>query len=263
MNITIALANNKGGCGKTTTAQHLAIALAAFGHPTLLVDLDGQANLTAAMLGDKLSPNLASIANVFRHSAALTTVMISSGLPPGVALIPATGELDEVADDMVIKPLAVLRLRNALALHYAHAIDAGKPTFTLLDCPPNLGALTFSALVAADHVIAPTKPEEWALVGITRIQSKLDEIKQELGQAPAILGTIATQVRDTKDHRTHLGLLRRGHMPRLLGVVPLAGGLDADARLRAAYAGVAGAMLARLGIGFPRKTETEKLIEEL
>ena len=106
--------------------------------------------------------------------------------------------------------------------------------------------MTFSALVAADHVVAPTKPEEWALAGITRIQTKLDEIKRELGQAPAILGTIATQVRETKDHKTHLGMLRRGHMPRLLGIVPMAGGVDADARLRVAYAEVTRAMLARL-----------------
>ena len=139
MNITIALANNKGGCGKTTTARYLAIALADLGYPVLLIDLDGQANLTTAMLGCKLPPGQASITDVFKHSAALTTVMISSGLPPGVALIPATGELDEVADDMVIKPLSVLRLRNAIQQHDGNGPD--EIGFILLDCPPNLRRL--------------------------------------------------------------------------------------------------------------------------
>lgn len=229
--ITIAVCNNKGGTGKTKTTQYLARALC--GERTDgqvgVMDLDGQANLTDAMLGTLPGgrPEL-TMASVLTQKASLSEIIKwPSSLIP---VFPADGMLDDVADDLITQPLGVLRLKGALERDRLCL-----PSLLLIDCPPNLGALTYSALIAADYVIIPAVPQAWAINGVRRVCEKVAEIGAMLGKAPQILGTVATMVRPTAEHATGLEALSAVDMPRLLGKVAMRGGLTAHQDLLGAY----------------------------
>lgn len=190
----LAVANQKGGVGKTTTSVNLAAALAELGRPTLLIDLDPQANATSGLGlepggGRSLYPAL--IGNGGARNQILPTAY------PHLSIIPAEIDLAgaEVEIARLDQPLS--RLREVLA----PLREGGDYAHILLDCPPSLGILMSSALAAADGLIVPVQCEFFALEGITKISGLVERIRSD-GVNPAleITGVVMTMF----DARTRL-----------------------------------------------------------
>lgn len=238
--IVLIIANNKGGTAKTTSTRHLGQLLAADGWITALIDFDGQANLTesyATEIGEVFGTP--GIVDLIRNARPLTDVLVD--VAENLFLCPSGPSLNDAADEMATKPLQLFRLQTALA--QAKGID-----IVLIDCPPNVGSLTYAALIASTHLIIPTEPAGWSIDGLTRITDKLTELKREIGHAPILLGTIATKVRsDLLAHQTALTILHGLGVP-VLAEIPRREGVDAEGQLAEAYrpvADVVGELLAK------------------
>ncbi len=189
--LVYAVANQKGGVGKTTTAVNLCACVARSGCRTLLVDVDPQANATVALGEDKRSaPGLYEAMNgevALRDATLATSVEGLALVPPGPGLAGANVELPRQAG-------YEWRLREVLA--------AGAATYDyiMLDCPPSLGPLTVNALVAADRVIVPVQSEYFALEGLASLLETLGLVQRELNPRLTIAGMVLTM----HDPRTHL-----------------------------------------------------------
>lgn len=239
-NTIIAITNNKGGAGKTTSTRHLAKALRSQTDEQItVIDLDGQGNLTDAILRTKPAnrphPNIGHLL----QAKAKYQDCIKFSEHDRVNIIPSDGNLDDVADDMALKPLEIMRLRTILS-----NVSAGG--ITLIDCPPNLGVLTYSALIAADYLLIPAKPEMSSINGVDRVLSKVREVDIALHRSPHMLGCIITQVRDTVEHRDNIQFMHDSDI-EILGIIPVRGGQNADNELLAAYMPIAGAILSQIG----------------
>lgn len=230
---TIAVANNKGGTGKTTTARHLAQALIGLWQTVTLIDLDGQGNLSRACGVPDGAAH--TIADVLRRRTATPLIDAACTLGQDGAIVPANGDLDDVADDLAVEPLGILRLKMAID---AYRVSKFAPGFVVIDCPPNVGSLTFSALIAADGVVVPAQPSAMSVRGVERIVYKVNEIHEKLGYGPRILGIVATLVReDIPSHAAGLAMLQTTRLP-LLGKIPRREGAQAETQLGECYAGV-------------------------
>lgn len=157
----LAISNQKGGVGKTTTAVNLAAALALVGRRVLLVDLDPQGNATSGVGVDK-STVPGTLYDVLVHERPLLEVIVDTAVP-GLSLVPANTDLVGAEVELTGLIAREQRLAEALA-PVGHAWDD-----ILIDCPPSLGLLTLNALTAADSVLIPIQTEYFALEGLTEL----------------------------------------------------------------------------------------------
>ncbi|MER3455490.1 MAG: sporulation initiation inhibitor Soj [candidate division GAL15 bacterium] len=186
----IALVNQKGGCGKTTTVVNLAACLAALGHEVLLVDLDPQANATVSL---GLDP--AALTSTLYH-VLVDTPTDGGGIPMQDILHPSTVERLVVAPSSIDLAGAelelVARMGREHALRRKLAPVRDRYDFVLVDTPPSLGLLTLNALVACDQVIIPIQTHYYALLGMRQLMRTLQMVRDEVGHAVEILGVVAT-----------------------------------------------------------------------
>ncbi len=183
--IRVAIANQKGGVGKTTTAINLATALAAIGWKVLLVDLDPQGNASTG-LGVPQSRRERSSYDVLIGSATIMESAISTRVPR-LDLLPATVDLSGAEVEMVGLEDRAHRLDKALS-----AAPAGRWDICLIDCPPSLGLLTVNALVAARQLLVPLQSEFFALEGLSQLLQTVERIRVAFNPQLAILGVALT-----------------------------------------------------------------------
>jgi len=188
--VVVAIVNNKGGTGKTTTAVNLAAGLAARGRRVTLIDLDAQASASFA-LGAGLPAGGPTMVDVLFGDRSLAEAALPTAVP-GLTLAPAEMELASADLMLADAPRRERRLADALARSDGDTSFA--PDLILLDCPPALSLLAVNALVAADGFIVPVTPEYLALEGLVNLMTAVDRIRIGLGASAALLGILFTLV---------------------------------------------------------------------
>jgi chromosome partitioning protein len=183
--IRIAVANQKGGVGKTTTAINLATALAATGWRVLLVDLDPQGNASTG-LGVAHSARHRSSYDVLVGESTLEEAAVASRVPR-LELVPATQDLSGAEVELVEFDRRTHRLADA----FDH-VPAGRWDICLIDCPPSLGLLTVNALIAAKQLLVPLQCEFFALEGLSQLLQTVERIRTRFNPDLAILGVALT-----------------------------------------------------------------------
>jgi chromosome partitioning protein len=183
--ITVAVANQKGGVGKTTTAINLATALAAIGWKVLLVDLDPQGNASTG-LGVNPSSRERSSYDVLIGSAELADSVVPTRVPR-LDLLPATMDLSGAEVELVSLNDRAHRLERALS-----GAQASRWDIALIDCPPSLGLLTVNALVAARQLLVPLQCEFFALEGLSQLLQTVERIRLAFNPQLQILGIALT-----------------------------------------------------------------------
>jgi chromosome partitioning protein len=217
----IAIVNQKGGVGKTTTTLGLARSLATT-HPVLVVDIDPLAAATDELLdGIRVTHN---VADVLAGRCSIEYALY--GTEDNIRLLPGSDDMEDLVTDLAADETGILRLRTLLA---------ERKEIVLIDCPAGLNALTLSAVIAADLVLVATTPEKWAIKGARKVLQQVSDVRDALGFAPQIVGVVATMVRPTIQHREGVAELAAQNDFPFLGSIPLRGGRNSRRQLAADY----------------------------
>jgi chromosome partitioning protein len=197
----LAIANQKGGVGKTTTAINLGTALAAIGEKVLILDLDPQGNASTGVGVAENARPLTSF-DVLSGKTSIAKASVKT-LVPNLSIVPANSDLVGLESAMMAEANRPFRLRDAVAALTAE--QRARPNdvpynYLLIDCPPSLNLLTLNAMVAAHALLVPVQCEFFALEGISQLKQTVDQIKATLNPALEIQGVVLTM----HDARTSL-----------------------------------------------------------
>jgi len=180
----LAIANQKGGVGKTTTAINLGTALAAAGKQVLILDFDPQGNASTGLGIDRSRRGVTAYQVVLGQSRLADAIMATE--VPGLDLVPSTVDLSAVEVELATDPRRNLKLRDAFA-SFAKAYD-----HILIDCPPSLGLLTVNALAAAHAVMVPLQCEFFALEGLSMLLRTIERVRKALNPMLQMHGIVLT-----------------------------------------------------------------------
>jgi chromosome partitioning protein len=212
----IAIANQKGGVGKTTTAINLGAALAAEGQRVLIIDLDPQGNASTGLGIDTDQRNVTTY-DLLIENMPLREIVLPTGVD-NLWIAPSTTDLSSADVELVSNENRVFLLKDALAPGMVAGFD-----IILMDCPPSLNLLTVNAMVAADAVLVPLQSEFFALEGLSQLMLTIREVRQSANPALRIEGVVLTMydVRNNlcrqveEDARENLGdLVYQTRIPR-------------------------------------------------
>jgi len=186
----LAIANQKGGVGKTTTAINLGTALAAAGERVLLIDLDPQGNASTGLGIDRKNRRFTTY-DVLIGQAGLREAVLPTAVPR-LSIAPSTVDLAGIELEIGAMRDRVFRLRDALAALNAEPAQDDAYTYVLVDCPPALNLLTVNAMAAANAIIVPLQCEFFALEGLSQLLKTVEQVKTALNPTLAIHGIVLT-----------------------------------------------------------------------
>ncbi len=185
----LALANQKGGVGKTTTAINLGTALAAIGEKVLVIDLDPQGNASTGLGIDQRSREV-SMFDVMVGEADLLSVIRETAVPR-LSIAPSTMDLSGAELEIAALKDRAFRLRSAVA-ELGERMGDGHYSYILIDCPPSLNLLTINAMSAADAILVPLQCEFFALEGLSQLLKTVDQVRSSLNPRLQIHGVVLT-----------------------------------------------------------------------
>jgi chromosome partitioning protein len=196
----IAVANQKGGVGKTTTAINLGTALAAVGKACLVIDIDPQGNASTG-LGVERSKRTVTTYDVLMNDGSLVDALIET-MVPKLDVVPSVSDLAGAEAELLNQEGRQVRMKNALARLAERAArgEARHYNYIFIDCPPSLNVLTVNALVAAHTVLVPLQCEFFALEGLSQLMSTVDLVRNRLNPSLGVEGVLLTMY----DKRTNL-----------------------------------------------------------
>jgi chromosome partitioning protein len=184
----LALANQKGGVGKTTTAINLGTALASIGERVLVVDLDPQGNASTGLGIDRRNRSCSTY-DVLIGEATLREAVVATAVPR-LHIAPSTMDLSGLELELGTTPGRAFRLRDAIAaLNNAPGNDY---TYVLIDCPPSLNLLTVNAMAASDAILVPLQCEFFALEGLSQLLQTVEQVRSTLNPGLSIHGIVLT-----------------------------------------------------------------------
>ncbi|MCX5581403.1 ParA family protein [Kaistia terrae] len=208
----IALANQKGGVGKTTTAINLGTALAAIGEEVLIVDLDPQGNASTGLGIDRKS-RLRSTYDVLVGESTLAEIVMETAVPR-LSVAPSTMDLLGVELEIASRSDRAFKLRRAIASHMQRPESSRNRNYTyvLVDCPPSLNLLTINALSASHSILVPLQCEFFALEGLSQLLQTVDQVKHALNPELSIHGIVLTMFDSRNNLASQVVADVRAHM---------------------------------------------------
>jgi len=206
----LALANQKGGVGKTTTAINLGTALAAIGEEVLIVDLDPQGNASTGLGIDRKSRSRSTY-DLMTGEASVAETAVATAVPR-VSIVPSTLDLLGVELEIAASADRAQRLRNAIAAMGENPQLERKFTYVLVDCPPSLNLLTINAMTAAHSILVPLQCEFFALEGLSQLLHTVEQVKQSLNPELSIHGIVLTMFDSRNNLSAQVAADVRAHM---------------------------------------------------
>ena len=186
----LALANQKGGVGKTTTAINLGTALAAIGERVLIVDLDPQGNASTGLGIDRRNRSCSTY-DVLIGEASLRESVVPTAVPR-LHIAPSTMDLSGLELELGATPGRAFRLRDAIVALNTNISPESDYTYVLIDCPPSLNLLTVNAMAASDAILVPLQCEFFALEGLSQLLQTVEQVRSTLNPNLSIHGIVLT-----------------------------------------------------------------------